>query len=54
MEIKQEAKNVCFDLKKDIRKVNQLENQIFQRTAKFIMAIFYEMDFMKGIAILVK
>ena len=28
---------------------NILENQTFQRMAKFIMADFYEMDFMKGI-----
>ena len=28
---------------------NVLENQTFQRTAKFIMTIFYEMNFMKGI-----
>ena len=33
---------------------NILENQTFQRTAKFIMTDFYEMDFMKGIVILVK
>ena len=31
-----------------------LENQTFQRIAKFIMADFYEMDFMKGIVILIK
>ena len=30
------------------------ENQTFQRTAKFIMADFYENDFMKDIVILVK
>ena len=29
-------------------------NQMFQRTAKFIMANFYEMDLMNGIVILVK
>ena len=29
-------------------------NQTFQRTAKFIMANFYEMDLMNGIVILVK
>ena len=28
---------------------NILENQTFQRIAKFIMADFYEMDFMNGI-----
>ena len=33
---------------------NILENQTFQRTEKFIMTDFYEMNFMKGIAILVK
>ena len=33
---------------------NILENQTFQRTAKFIMTDFYEMEFMKGILILVK
>ena len=31
-----------------------LRKSTFQRTAKFIMADFYEMDFMKGIVILVK
>ena len=31
-----------------------LENQTFERIIKFIMADFYEMDFMKGILILVK
>ena len=29
-------------------------NQMFQRTAKFIMANFYAMDLMNGIVILVK
>ena len=53
-----------FCLERDISKVentllqwileNVLENQTFQRIAKFIMADFYEMDFMKGIVILVK
>ena len=53
-----------FWLEKDISKVentllqwilqNILENQTFQRIAKFIMADFYEMDFMKGIVISVK
>ena len=53
-----------FWLEKNISKVentllqwilqNILENQTFQRIAKFIMADFYEMDFMKGIVILVK
>ena len=33
---------------------NILENQAFQRIAKFIMVDFYEMDFMIGIVILVK
>ena len=34
---------------------NILENQTFQRIAKFIMKVyFYEMEFMKGIVILVK
>ena len=28
---------------------NILENQTFQRKAKFIMGDFYKMDFMKGI-----
>ena len=32
---------------------NVSENQTFQRTLKFTMAVFYEMDFMKGIVILV-
>ena len=31
-----------------------LENQTFQKIAKFIMADFYKMNFMKGIVILVK
>ena len=31
-----------------------LENQTFQRIAKFIMVDSYEMDFMKGTVILVK
>ena len=53
-----------FWLEKDIAKVeilllqwlsqNILQNQTSQRIAKFIMAIIYEMDFMKGIAISVK
>ena len=34
--------------------VNILENQTLQRIAKFIMADFYEIDFMKGIVILAK
>ena len=61
---KEEAKNVMFWLEKDISKVentllqwilqNILENQTFQRIAKFIMTDFYEMDFMKGIVTLVK
>ena len=52
-----------FWLKKDISKLentllqwilqNILENQTFQRIENFIMADFYEMDFMKG-ATLVK
>ena len=33
---------------------NISENQTFQRTAKFTMANFYEIDFLKGIVILVK
>ena len=33
---------------------NILENHTFQRIPKFIMADFYEIDFMKGIVILVK
>ena len=33
---------------------NILENQEFQRIGKFIMVDFYEMDFMKGIVMLVK
>ena len=55
---------LCFDFKKDISKVkntllkwilqNISENQTFQRTKKFIMTDFYEMDFMKGIIILIK
>ena len=34
--------------------LNISENQTFQGTAKFTMADFYEMDFMKGIVIFVK
>ena len=34
--------------------MNISENQAFQRTAKFIMAYFYEIDLFKGIVILVK
>ena len=55
---------LCFDFKKDISKVkntllkwileNISENQTFQRTQKFIMTDFYEMDFMKEIIILIK
>ena len=55
---------LCFYLKKDISKVkntmlqwilqNILEDQTFQRIAKFMMTDSYEMDFMIGIAILVK
>ena len=33
---------------------NILENQTFQRIAKFIMVDSYEMDFKKGIVIFVK
>ena len=33
---------------------NIAENQTFQRTAKFTVGDFYEIDFMKGIVILVK
>ena len=33
---------------------NILENQTFQRVANFITVDFYEMDFMKGIVVLVK
>ena len=64
IEIKEETKNVTLWLKKDISKVkstllqwilkNILENQTFQRIAKFIMADFYEMDFMKGFVVLAK
>ena len=59
----EEAKNVMFGLEKDTSKVentllqwilqNIFKNQTFQRIAKFIMADFYEMNFMKGIVILV-
>ena len=64
IEIKEETKDVTLWLKKDISKVkstllqwilkNILENQTFQRIAKFIMADFYEMDFMKGFVVLAK
>ena len=56
MAIKEKAKNVMFWSKKDISKVkkillewilqNILENQTFQRMAKFIMVDSYKMDFM--------
>ena len=55
---------LCFDLKKDVSQEkntllqwilqNILENQTFQRIAKFIMADFNEMNFMERIIILVK
>ena len=55
---------LCFDLKKDVSQKkntllqwilqNILENQTFQRIAKFIMADFNEMNFMERIIILVK
>ena len=61
--IKEKKKSVVF-IKKDISKVkntlllwifqNILENQTFQRVANFITVDFYEMDFMKGIVVLVK
>ena len=51
-----------FRLKKDTSKMkntlprwilqNVLQNQTFQRIAKFIIANFYEIDFMKGSIIL--
>ena len=65
--IKEEAKNVMFWSKKDKKDTSDLknallqwilqsilENQTFQRIAKFIMVDSYEMDFIKGIVILVK
>ena len=65
--IKEEAQNVMFWSKKDTKDTsklknallqwilqNILENQTFQRIAKFIMVDSYEMDFIKGIVILVK
>ena len=61
---KEEVKNIMFWLEKDVSKLkntllqwilqNILENQTFQRIAKFTMADFYETVFMKGIVILVK
>ena len=55
---------LCFDLKKDVSQEkntllqwilqNILENQTFQRIAKFIMADFNEMNFMERIVILLK
>ena len=58
------GKMLCFYLKKDISKVkntmlqwilqNVLEDQTFQRIAKFMMTDSYEMDFMIGIVTLVK
>ena len=62
--IKGEGENVILWLEKDISKVedtffqwileNISENLTIQRMAKFIMAEFYEMGFMKGIFVLVK
>ena len=49
---------LCFNLKKTYQMKSTLlkwilqntsKNQKVQRTAKFIMTRFYEMDFMKGI-----
>ena len=64
IEIKEQERNAVFLLEKDRSKVenkflqrilqNILENQMFQRMAKFIMVDFYKMDFVKGIVILVK
>ena len=61
---KEEVKNIMFWLEKDVSKLkntllqwilqNILENQTFQRIAKFTMADFYETVFMKSIVILVK
>ena len=61
---KRRSKNCYVLIKKNISQVkntwlqwifqNILENRMFQIIAKFIMADFYEMDFMKGIVILVK
>ena len=58
------GKMLCFYLKKDISKVkntmlqwilqNILEDQTFQRIAKFMMTDSYEMDFMIDIVTLVK
>ena len=59
IEIKKEVKNIMYWIKKgpmtgekqiplmDFQYI--LENQTFQRTAKLIMADFYESEFMKGI-----
>ena len=38
----------------DFAEQSILENQIFQKMAKFIMADSYEMDFVNGVVILVK
>ena len=61
---KEEAKSVMFLSKKDMSKVkntilrwilrNIWQNQTFQRIIKSIMVYFNEMNFMKGIFILVK
>ena len=60
---KKKWKIFCFNQKKTYQIKNTLlkwilqnvsENQKVQRTEKFIMAGFYVMDFMKGIARLVK
>ena len=60
---KKKWKILCFNFKKTYQIKNTLskwilqnisQNQKVQRTAKFIMAGFYEMDTMKGIVRLVK
>ena len=55
---------LCFDQKRHIKgdkyitrmdfAEDLIEYKMFQRIAKFIMVDSYEMDFMKGIVILVK
>ena len=62
--IKEKNKKGLTLIKQDISKLkntllqwilqNIVENQTFQRIAKFIMADFYEINFMKGTVILVK
>ena len=63
VQIKKEAKNVVLILRETYQKIKRLlkwilqnisEKQTFQRTAKFIVNGFSEIDVMKRIAIIIK